>query len=146
MNQKQMTQVATEFNSLLKDMVSEIANIFPESIVGTNKNTIEAQLSDKTFLYKFIEMCILLLLPYRQHVYDADEDFFMNHSFEDDVKKINTKDTLGGTVAGKIFEFKGYWRKLNEDNKECIIQYAQLLCQLAEQYWALHPSNPENKK
>ena len=122
------TQIITEFNSVLLDMIKNIASVCPNSIVGRNIGDIEKTLKTASSKQKIIETFITKVLPYKSKIDNGDEDFFLKKDYSND---FDGNDTWGS----KVFEFKNIWTQLNNNNKNIIIQYMQVLCELSQEYF-----------
>jgi hypothetical protein len=126
-----LEQLLTDFNTLLLDLIQNIADVCPDSIVCIHKKTIERELKRYENRTKFIDGFVGRVLQYKSKIDEGDETFFMHKSYDDDV----TPD-----LSHQVFEFKSIWSKLKKENKEFVIQYMQLLCELAQKYFvALYP-------
>jgi len=129
---KKLDNVVTEFNSTMVDFAKNIANIFPNSLIGNNLNLIISILNSKEHAtkHKIMHIFICKVLPYKSKIDEGDETFFLNKSFNDD-----TDDT---SILDNVFEIKSLWKILNEQNKKYVVQYMQLLCEIAQEYFSIY--------
>lgn len=122
-------ELVDDFNMTLLDLVNNIADICPESLIGNNIKSIRETFNKVENKESFIGVFITKILKYKDRIDKGDEDFFLNITF-DDVSNGNNRDTLI-----EIFKFKNIWKKLTRNNKDIIIEYLKILCALAEQYF-----------
>jgi hypothetical protein len=118
-------QIVQDFNVMLIELASQITKLCPQSIIANNLNNI----IDVTQRYplKIMEIFVIYVLKYKTQIDAGDENFFMNKSYDDDLKENNQ-------MVSKIFEFKTIWVQLNKANRLIVQQYMQYLCQLALTY------------
>ena len=127
-----MDQIVSDFNSLLLDLCRNVAHVCPDSMIGTNIEHIERAIT-KAYgdeRKKFIEVFVCRILKYKDKIDAGDESFFLNKSYDDDLKD-------NQTIASQVFQFKTIWLQLNKDNRSMIIQYMQLLCELSQRYFLM---------
>jgi len=118
-------QIVQDFNVMLIELANQITKLCPQSIIANNLNNI----IDVTQRYplKIMEIFVIYVLKYKPQIDSGDENFFMNKSYDDDLKENNQ-------MVSKIFEFKTIWVQLNKSNRLIVQQYMQYLCQLALTY------------
>ncbi len=68
------------------------------------------------------------VLQYKDQIDEGNEEFFLGKSYDDDIDSDNS-------ILSKVFEFKTIWKDLKRENKDLVIQYMQILCQLAQNYF-----------
>jgi hypothetical protein len=129
-NIKELDRIVNEFNNTLSDFAKNLANIFPNSLIGNNLSTILTIINANDTKHKLIHTFICKVLPYKNEIDNGNEDFFVNKSFSDDTDDSN--------VMNSIFELKSLWKKLNNNNKKYVIQYMQLLCEISQDYYKCH--------
>ena len=122
------SEIINDFNNILLDLVKNIANVCPNSIIGKNKQDIVSTIEDPNYFTKFIDIFVSNVLIYKKYIDDGDEKFFLN---ELDDKELES----AGADSSQIFEFKNIWHKLKRKNKDMVIQYMQILAELAQEYF-----------
>jgi len=133
MNQSILTKmngIVENFNNLALDLLINIADVCPNSIVGTNLSSIKSLFRSKTNKDKIITVFIEKILIYKDKIKNGEEDFFLNKSYDNDLDN----DT---SLTSKVFEFKNIWTELNPENKQIVISFMSYLCDLAEEYFIL---------
>lgn len=121
-------QIITDFNNSLLDLVLNIADICPNSILGINKKSIEKEILKEENKRKFIDLFVTKILKYKPKIDIGDETFFM--------EKIYDEDLDGNMILlNKVFELKSIWKQLRRENKDIVIKYMQILCELAQNYF-----------
>ena len=61
---------------------------------------------------------------YEKYVFDKNEEFFLNHDYTDELKNApNFTDDI-------IYKLKSYWKDMNNDNREIIWKYLEVLYKL----------------
>ena len=126
-------QLVEDFNSTLSDLVDNIATVCPDNIIVDNRKLIKRILAKPDSKRKAIDTFVAKVLIYKPQIDRGDETFFLSKSYDDDVADASD----GKNLTGKVFEFKGIWKKLSSENKSYVIQYMQLLCELAQNYFLL---------
>jgi hypothetical protein len=114
-----------EFNDICLKFIEQIACICPDSVIANNTDIIRRIIH--TTPVKIIDIFVLYILKYKPHIDARNEQFFLEGMFADDTHDDND-------IITKIFEFKTLWRTLSDNNKDVVIQYMQILCQLALEY------------
>lgn len=125
-----INQTIDYFNDTLIDLATNIADICPNSIIGDNIKLIKGIIKDPSNKTKILDIFVLKVLPYKPQIDNGDEEFFLRKSFDDDVSDLGDD-----SLSGKVFEFKNIWKGLKEENKQIVIQYMQILCTLAQDYF-----------
>lgn len=120
-----MDAIRGDFNIMIIDLATQIANVCPTSIIGTNLNVLKNLV--KTKPETIIDIFVQKVLKYKPQIDDGDESFFMNNSFSSETDGADDK-------VAKVFEFKNIWKQLNNQNKDIVKQYMKYLCQLALAY------------
>jgi hypothetical protein len=126
-----LDSLVNDFNSTLIDLVENIGAVCPNTIIGNNMALIKKVLTSKDNQNKVIDTFVAKVLIYKPQIDVGDESFFLNKSYDDDLDDVDA----GGSITGKIFEFKNVWITLSSENKDLVIQYMQLLCMLGQQYF-----------
>lgn len=122
-----MSQYITDFNNTAIDLCKNIAIICPTSIIGRNISDVCKVLNSRTNKNKFIDMFVLHVLADKDEIMKGNDKYFLNKTYEKE---------FGNEHMTSIFEFKDIWVKLSSDQKAIIIQYMQILCMLADAYFA----------
>ena len=129
----EINQIVSDFNNTLVQLVENIADVCPDTIIGDNRTTIKNALLKPDNKRKIIDTFVAKVLIYKPQIDGGNEDFFLTKSYDTDLKGVKESTSL----TGKIFEFKGIWKKLKRENKDFVIQYMQILCILAQNYFLL---------
>ena len=137
----ELDQLINDFNETLSDFIDNLAGVCPDNIISDNRNLIKRMLSKPDTKNKVIDAFVAKVLIYKPQIDRGDESFFLNKSYDDDVADVSE----GKNLSGKIFEFKNIWKKLSFENKTYVIQYMQLLCELAQNYFLLLDSQNVGK-
>jgi hypothetical protein len=124
----EINQIVNDFNSTLLDLVQNISDVCPDTIIADNKTIIKNTLLKGKNKRKAIDTFVAKVLIYKPQIDSGNEDFFLNKSYDSDLKGVDT----GNNISGKIFEFKSIWKNLKRENKDFVIQYMQILCLLAQ--------------
>lgn len=121
-------QTVIDFNSVLLDLGRNLAEVCPDSIIGKNISYVEEAIANPKNKTKFIEVFVGRVLQYKEQIDEGKEEFFLGKSYDNDMDSDNP-------MLSKIFEFKTIWKDLKRENKDLVIQYMQILCQLAQNYF-----------
>ena len=130
-------QIVDDFNSTLSDLISNLADVCPDNIISDNRDLIKKMLSRNENKRKAIDVFVAKVLIYKSEIDNGDESFFLNKSYNNDIGDVDN----GSSITNKIFEFKNIWVKLSHENKQFVIQYMQLLCLLAQNYFLILDSS-----
>jgi len=126
-----MSQTIDIFNNILLDLIRNIAYVCPRSIVGSNIKIIENIINEPSNKNKFIGIFIESVLQYKDQIDNGDEDFFIKKTYNNDLKGNNY-------MINNIFQFKDIWNFLEQENKNIIIEYMQILCSMAQKHFVKH--------
>ena len=135
-------QIVADFNTTLKDLALNIANVCPTSLIGSNIRLIQNAIDNPKNKTKFIDIFVQRVLIYKSQIDNGEEDFFLGKSYQDIIDRQTTNDDKKD-ILERIFEFKELWKTLNKMNKNIVIQYMQLLSMLAEQYFIIIDQNSQ---
>lgn len=124
------TEIINDFNSTLKDLVTNLAYICPDSIIAQYENDAIKYINNPKYYNSFIDNFVAHVLQYKPQIMEGNDDFFLGKTYEE----FNSHDS---SYMNEIFKFKDIWTRISKNNKEIIIQYMQILCQLAEDYFIL---------
>lgn len=136
METNNLDNIVDDFNIMMSDLIHNIADICPNTIIGNNVGYMEKLIKKKDNNRKLIDLFISKVLIYKPQIDEGNDDFFLNKSYDDDITTVDTNKN-SEYISGKIFEFKDIWFKLKYENKQLIIQYMQLLCQLSQEYFMI---------
>lgn len=132
-------QTVVDFNTVLLDLAVNVASVCPSSFIGRNIKDIEKTLKKDIYCDKFINVFIGKVLIYKPEIDQGDEKFFLtkiskvkNNKNSDDFHKDLDGDE---SMLDKVFEFESIWHGLKQENKNLVIQYMQILCELAQNYF-----------
>jgi len=129
-----MAAIIQDFNNIIIDLANQLTVICPNSLIANNIDLLKKIINNNSTKNKIIEIFIAYVLPYKKQIDMGDEIFFLNNSFD--------KETNGQNAwVSKIFEFKNIWKELKNENKTYVIQYMQILCKLAQEYFLLIDAN-----
>lgn len=121
-------QVVNDFNDTFLFMVKDIASVCPKSIIGTNVKEIERLVLNKENQTFLIDTFVSRVLKYKDEIRARDERFFVEKTYDNDVDS-------NAFLLNKVLEFKSIWSDLKPENKEIVLDYMNILCDLAEQYF-----------
>ena len=124
-----INEVVNDFNEMLLSLANNLAEVCPNSIIGTNINDINKMIKNKTNFYKFIDLFTIKVLPYKVQIDAGDEGYFMKKDYESDLND-SSESTLNSVIS-----LKSVWKTLKQDNKEIVIFNMQCLCALAQDYF-----------
>ena len=77
---------------------------------------------------KLIDLFVLKVLKYEDHIMEGNEDFFIGKDYESETSS-------NKSIISKIFEFKELLKTLDDLNKNRIKEYMKLLCRIARRYF-----------
>lgn len=117
-----------DFNSTFLFMLTDIAAVCPKSIIGTNIKEIERIIKNKDNHTLFIDLFVSRVLKYKAKLRERDETFFYEKTYVDDLEGYSF-------LMNKVLEFKNIWNDLKRENKDIVMDYMNILCDLAEQYF-----------
>lgn len=129
-----LDEIVGDFHTLLFDLLQEFYKISPNSIVANNRDKVEKVLitysksSDPGKRYKIIDIFVLKVLIFKPEIDRGDDSFFLRRTYEEEAEG----DVF---IMNVINEIKKVWSVMNSQNKENILQYLQLLCELAQNYF-----------
>lgn len=131
-NDKRIKVLISNFNNYTNVLATFIANISPNSNMRMYKGEIERLVDEGSKV--MIDTFTLNVLKYEEQIMEGDENFFMGNNYSDITQ--NDKNMIN-----KMFEFKSIWKILTENNKNVIIKYMQLLCQISRAYFEIVVEN-----
>ena len=71
---------------------------------------------------------------YKEHIDNKSEQFFLEHEFKEEIEHVQhlNSETNQDITYQLMIKLKSYWKNLNNENKEVIWKYLQLLYKLDE--------------
>ena len=113
------------FNTQLINFFNELTTLYPsDNDIRFGKNSCE--LLKKTNPRKSLELFKTHILPYEENIMSKNESFF--------TKDMNYSDVLDNDMKSLLIveNLKKYWGELNENNKNNIWLYFQVLTKLCK--------------
>lgn len=123
-NIKQNSDIAIEeFKNVLVEFANILVNISDNHLMKRYKteilSTIEKHpknIIDTFIIHGYVENNG----TYRKEIIEGNEDFFLNKSYNEY--------TSDSSIVDNIFQFKSFWKKLDDDNKFTIKTFLLTLC------------------
>ena len=132
-----MTSTLTKFNNTIEQLIDALIErysyheYFNKELSLTKEKFI---LLRKTNPRKVMEGVLVFVYPYKGHIMNSDDSFFLNKNYEND-----TKDE-GHLV--KALKIKELWETdMDENTKNSIFTYFKVIIVLAEKYVAENINN-----
>ena len=121
------------FNDTLSNFIKDLINVFPDDndfkLFKTSSNMVKL-----ASVKKPLELFNLGLTPeFKQNIRDKNEDFFLNNDYSDVLNNDIIKQTMNDDDVNKklINKLKGYWKDLNDNNRDTIWNYFNILLKLS---------------
>lgn len=112
------------FTTLLSNFIAELAAVFPEETeLKTYRTATDALIKANPKLVH--KMFVKYVMPYKEHILQKNETFFLNCSFE----KEQAAATANNMNLLEAVRIKQLWSVMSESSKESTSQY---LCQLVQ--------------
>jgi hypothetical protein len=115
------TRTIKKFNKMIDNFLSELHTILPNEkdiVIFQSQLSVATMLNEKKILNSFVEF----VYPYKNHILEKNEDFFMSDTIDVD------KDYLSDSI-----HLKELWKtKLSDENKEVVWKYFQVMVLLSE--------------
>lgn len=127
MNQE-IVQIISDFNDTLLSLATNLADVRPTSIIGTNIKDIEKVFRRKDNFTKFIDLFSIRVLRYKDDIDDGNDNFFMHKDYAEDLNDCDS------SYLNHVISLKSIWQELKVENRQIVILNMQLLCALAQQY------------
>lgn len=129
----EMLELINDFNSILLSLSQNIADVCPNSIIGTNIKEIEKQIKKKDNFNKFIDLFCIKILQYKDQIDNENEEeaekFFMNKDYKTDLHDQNE------SLLDHVISLKSVWCQLKKENRKIVIMNIRILCALSQQYF-----------
>lgn len=123
-----LIETASLFNEQLINFLEDIQKIYNDNDVETTISLIKDGVKFNAKL--IIEQFILKVLPFKEKIYEQDEDFFLSMD-------LNKHIGGGQNELQKIMKFTKVWTKLSSDDKQIIFDYMKVLIHYTEEYFKL---------
>ena len=118
-----------KFNNILKVFLNELCDMnLKNNMIKSNKDIIDNYVNKEK--EQVLMVFIKYVLPYYEHIQKKDENFFLNHDFQKEIKA----EKASVVSLDDIFSFKKSWNFLENSDKEKIFNFMNLLCLIAFQY------------
>ena len=113
--------ILSAFNNQLIEFADDLILLYPEDNDFRTFKT-HIQLMQKVNARKMLNLFKEYCIPYTQEILNKDEDFFLNNNYNQD----NDSDNL--IIIKKL---KNYWNNINNNNREIIWKYFEVLITLS---------------
>jgi hypothetical protein len=113
-----------KFCDTIQEFLADLIKVFPED---TDMQLYHVGLKGLCMMCPekvYREFYDSVTVPYYERIRVKDEEFFMNHDFND-VKEVPD----GVRILNKTL---GYWKSLKPDDKEAVWKYLRVLCTLSK--------------
>lgn len=121
------------FNKKLQELLSDLIVVFPDDKdFKLFKNTV--RLITLADVKKPLQMFKLSLTDeYKKNIEERNTDFFLNNDYSDVLNNDIIKQTMNDDDVNKklINKLKGYWKDLNDNNRDTIWSYFNVLLKLS---------------
>ena len=121
------------FNKKLQELLSDLIVVFPDDKdFKLFKNTV--RLITLADVKKPLQMFKLSLTDeYKKNIEERNTDFFLNNDYSDVLNNDIIKQTMNDDDVNKklINKLKGYWKDLNDNNRDTIWSYFNILLKLS---------------
>ena len=126
-----MSSIEKVFSTQLLNLMNTLSNRFPDDKdIQLGITGIEQLRSVNN--KKVVDMFVLYCYKFRSEVMEKNDDFFLNRDFiSEDLGKDQSS---GGTEI--MNNLKRHWSELDNDEKEAIWKYLQVLMNLSDKYIA----------
>ena len=119
-----MSTYKTKFLKITENLIDELLRILPG-----DKNIILFQ--EKYYLIKKVNSTLVInsfvkyVIPFKKEIMEKNENYFLNNG---------TKEDLGEKKYKYSIDLKENWKTLDDQNKEIVWKYFQVLLVLTEKY------------
>ena len=121
------------FNKKLQELLSDLIVVFPDDKdFKLFKNSI--RLITLADVKKPLQMFKLSLTDeYKKNIEERNTDFFLNNDYRDVLNNDIIKQSMNDDDVNKklINKLKGYWKDLNDNNRDTIWNYFNILLKLS---------------
>ena len=127
-----MPELHELFNNKLNEFLKELISTFPEDpdfkLFQASVRVIKLANEKKP-----LELFNSGLTPeYKENIRSRNEKFFLNNDYSDVLSNPNLTNTDDDVNNKLINKLKGYWSKLDEDNKNIVWQYFTILLKICD--------------
>ena len=121
------------FNKKLQELLSDLIVVFPDDKdFKLFKNSV--RLITLADVKKPLQMFKLSLTDeYKKNIEERNTDFFLDNDYSDVLNNDVIKQTMNDDDVNKklINKLKGYWKDLNDNNRDTIWSYFNILLKLS---------------
>lgn len=118
--------IVKNFNNYCEEFVSELVLITNDSDISSYATILKTM--NQTNSLKCIEQFIIYVLPEKEKIMNSDENYFLSNDYSEQLE--NDEESIM-----EALKLKTLWKTLDDDNKEVIFEYLQLLIQISEEYF-----------
>ena len=131
-----MPELHELFNNKLNEFLKELISTFPEDpdfkLFQASVRVIKLANEKKP-----LELFNSGLTPeYKENIRSRNEKFFLNNDYSDVLSNPNLTNTDDDVNNKLINKLKGYWSKLDEDNKNIVWQYFTILLKICDKAYS----------
>jgi hypothetical protein len=133
-----LEEIVNNFNLQLEELFNVIEVIYTDENIKRYKLMVKTVI--KLNAIKLIEQYIIHAVPFAEHIYNKDESFFYNQTLDEIKEKIGQtklRKELHETSVFEVLKLKTVWNKLENESKDIIWEYFQLLTFYAQEYFKL---------
>jgi hypothetical protein len=126
------------FNLQLQELFTIIEAIYTDENIKRYKLMVKTVI--KLNATKLIEQYIIHAIPYSKFIYNKDDNFFLHKEVNEIREKISEtkiRKELHETSVIEILKIKTIWQELDNDTKDIIWEYFQLLTYYAQEYFKI---------
>jgi hypothetical protein len=133
-----LEEIVNNFNLQLEELFNIIENIYTDENIKRYKLMVKTVI--KLNAIKLIEQYIIHAVPFAEHIYKKDESFFINQTVDDVREKIGQtklRKELHENSVVEVLKLKNIWSIVDNDIKDIVWEYFQLLTFYAQEYFKL---------
>ena len=124
------------FNKKLQELLNDLIVVFPDDKdFKLFKNSV--RLITLADVKKPLQMFKLSLTDeYKKNIEERNTDFFLDNDYSDVLNNDIIKQTMNDDDVNKklINKLKGYWKDLNDNNRDTIWSYFNILLKLSNKF------------
>jgi hypothetical protein len=133
-----LEEIVNNFNLQLEELFNIIETIYSTDMIKRYKLMVSTVI--KINAIKLIEQYVIHALEFADKIYNKDESFFYEHT-EDEIKlklgKTKLRKELHETSVVEVLNLKKVWQTLDNETKDIVWEYFQLLTYYAQEYFKL---------
>ena len=119
------------FTTQIDRFLGDLVVIFPEERqIRMYKNSIE--MIKKVNPRKIMEGFTYYIFPYKTQIEEHDERFFMEQNYDDIIDEYSTDKSSKEDNLVEALALKKLWKNLDEDKKDIIWKYFEVLIKIVE--------------